>query len=562
MRPVRVGRTRHGTAPTEGEPGVTKGLKTTLELLKRTHNDAAVRVLVPALDSPSEAIREGALAAVLRRRNAEGHREALRRLHTVDDRSKAIFQSHRGCVTHALRDAVLGSDVPLCVNGCEAALWLREYDLIPALLTVLEDESSPNRELAAATMLKLVDLLYQELADPHDRNGRREPELVRRHVIAALELSMGRFSRHKRREVVEAYLLLVRRDGAVLKRILNDPHQSAFLVLIDVLSKSPSPGVIGLLLAFLDDPRASSAALSVVSKRSDPAFIRYFLRKIGHEPSGPVRQNLKRIESVEWLENETAALDRLDGAGQHAAVKLAMSSSIPRAKSFTVVKHLLLHGEPAGRRAAAEALIEFNGAEANALVLQSLDDEDPQVQATVLKQLRHRGILGALPRLVEKVDSPHAVVRDAARASLDEFSFPRFLAAYDMLDEEVRRSTGALVNKVDRRTIPQLVAELRSPVRTRRLRALSIARVIGAVNRVEEAILGLLRDDDHIVRAEAARALGHAESPASLQALREALKDRSATARDAAQESIAERTEPFWRLNRPFDPQDVEGPAR
>jgi len=535
---------------------VSQGLKTTLDLLKRTHNDAALRVLVPALDSPSAGIREGALAAVLWRRSAEGHREALRRLHTADDRSKAIFQTHVGRVTHVLRDAVLGDDLQLCVNACEAALWFQEYDLIPALLTVLEGESSPNRELAGTTMLKLVDLLYQELAGARRHDGRRDPELIRRHVVAALELSVGRFSKHKRREIVEAYLLLVRRDGAVLKRVLNDPHQSAFLVLVDVLSKSPLPGVIGLLLAFLDDPRTSSAALSIVSKRSDPAFIRYLLRKIGHEPSDPVKQNLKRIESIAWLEHDAAVLDRLDGAEQHAAVKLAMGCNIPRAKTFAVVKHVLLHGEPMGRRAAAEALSEFNGADANALVLQALDDEDPQVQATVLKQLRHRGVLGALPRLVEKVDSPHAVVRDAARAGLDEFSFPRFLAAYDMLDEEVRRSTGALVKKVDRRTIPQLEAELQSHVRTRRLRALSMARAIGAVKPVEETILGLLRDDDHIVRAEAARALGRAESAASLKALQEALQDRSAAVEDAARESIAERSMSFSWPNRPFNPQD------
>ena len=38
------------------------------------------------------------------------------------------------------------------------------------------------------------------------------------------------------------------------------------------------------------------------------------------------------------------------------------------------------------------------------------------------------------------VDSPHAVVRKAARESLAEFSFRRYLAAFDMLDEEVRQA--------------------------------------------------------------------------------------------------------------------------
>lgn len=520
---------------------MTEGLKTTLQLLATTANEAAVRVLVPGLDSPIAAIREGALSAILSRRSPAGHREVLRRLDTADERARAIIEEHRGRMTQAVRDAVLSGDRRLCINGCRAAVWFREYDLIPALINVLEDPSSPHGELAGATLVELVHLLYAELADTRDHGARRDPELVRRHVIGGLERSIERFSSHRRREILEAHLLLAGRDSAVLKRVLNDPHHAAFLALVDVLSKSDAAGVIGLLLSFLDDPRAPTSALAVVAKRSDLRFVRYLLRKIGHEPSTAVRQNLKRIESVAWLEEGSAVLDQLDDASQHAAVRLAMISGIPRTEVFSVVKHLLLEGRPAGRRAAAHALDEFHGAEANALVLKALEDRDPHVLAGVLVQLRRRGILRALPRLVEMVDSEHAVVRRAARESLDEFTFERFLAAFDVLDEEVRRSTGTLVKKVDAQTIPQLKAELESPMRTRRLRGLMIAQVIGAVEPLEETIVGLIHDKDHMVRAEAAKALVAGRSPGSRDALEEALSDPSATVREAARASLRQR---------------------
>jgi len=521
--------------------GVTEGLKTTLQLLATTSNEAAVRVLVPGLDSPSALVREGALSAILSRRSPAGHREVLRRLGTADEGSRAIIEERRGRMTQAVRDAVLSGDRRLCVNGCRAAVWFREYDLIPALVNVLEDHSSPNGELAGATLVELVNLLYTELADTQKNSARRDPELARRHVIGSLERSIERFSSHRRREILEAYLLLVGRDSAVLKRVLNDPHHAAFLALVDVLSKSDAAGVIGLLLSLLDDPRAPSSALAVVAKRSDLRFVRYLLRKIGHEPSTAVRQNLKRIETVAWLEDRPAVLDQLDDASQHAAVRLAMISGIPRTEAFSVVKHLLLAGRPAGRRAAANALNEFNGAEANALALKALEDRDPHVLAGVLVQLRRRGILGALPRLVEMVDSEHAVVRRAARTSLDEFTFERFLAAFDVLDEEVRRSTGTLVKKVDAQTIPQLKRELESHMRTRRLRGLMIAQVIGAVEPLEETIAGLIGDKDHMVRAEAAKALGAGRLPASRHALEEALSDSSATVQEAARASLRQR---------------------
>jgi HEAT repeat protein len=197
-----------------------------------------------------------------------------------------------------------------------------------------------------------------------------------------------------------------------------------------------------------------------------------------------------------------------------------------------------------GRRAAAEALGEFNGAEANALVVRALEDEDPQVQANVLGQLRRRGILGALPRLLEMVDSSYAVVREAARTSLNEFSFQRFLAAFDMLEDEVRQSVGKLVKKIDPQTIPQLQAELGSSLRTRRLRALAIAPAIQAVPPVEGKIVALLQDGDHLVRAEAARALAQGKLRVSWEGLQQALEDPNAFVREAAQKSIRDRTRP------------------
>ena len=49
------------------EDFVDEGLAITFELLKTTDNEAAVRALIPALDSPDPAIQEGALVAILNR---------------------------------------------------------------------------------------------------------------------------------------------------------------------------------------------------------------------------------------------------------------------------------------------------------------------------------------------------------------------------------------------------------------------------------------------------------------------------------------------------------------
>ncbi len=203
-----------------------------------------------------------------------------------------------------------------------------------------------------------------------------------------------------------------------------------------------------------------------------------------------------------------------------------------------LVETVLLHGKPGGRREAARALGEFQGSEANALAMNALADPDPQVQANIIPQLRGRGIPGVLPSLLDLVDSPYAVVRKAARESLAEFSFKRFVAAFDMLDEDVRRSTGLLVKKIDTQAVSLLNDELQSPIRTRRLRGLAIARAIDAVESVEAAIIEMLKDEDHLVRMEAATTLGMSVSAASVAALTEVLNDKSEAVRQAAQQSL------------------------
>ena len=532
------------------------GLSKTLDLLAKTPNEAAIGLLIPALDSADTTVQEGALRAILDRRSPTGQREVLKRLHTAGDRWRQIIVERGGRMTHGLRDAVLSTDLQMCRNGCQAIVWFHEYDLVPALITAAEDESHPNADLAAATLVELADLLYAELAGPRDYSNRRDPQLVRRHFTTSLEGSLLRFMKHSRREVVGAFLVMASRDNAVLKQILQDPHHAAYLPLVDELLHNARGGVVRLLLSFLDDPHAPSSAITVLARRGDLKFVQHLLRKIGFEPSTAAAQNLKRIEIIGWVRNDEQLIDRLDEAEQHSLVQMVMASGIKRLDVFKTIEHLLRFGKPSGRRAAAAALAKFNGAEANALAVQALEDTDAGVLAAILTQVRKRGIPGALQRLVEFADSPHEIVRQAARESLGEFSFERFLAAFDMLDDHVRHSTGALVRKINPEAIPGLVDEMQSRSRTRRLRGIGVAIAMGAVGDVEAAIIDLLSDDDHVIRSEAVRALGHSNTPTSRQALREALLDRSIVVQESAERSLRQLG------NQPPALEPVEGHAK
>ncbi|HTU25061.1 MAG TPA: hypothetical protein VMF30_06675, partial [Pirellulales bacterium] len=178
------------------------GLAKTFHVLAKTPNEAAVAVLVAALDSPDPAIQEGALWALLERRSPTGQREILKRLHRDAERWRPIIDQRQGSLTHALRDAVLGSDIQLCRNACQAIIWFREYDLLPALIVAAEDQSHPNVDVAAHTIVELAELLSAAMSAPHSTTDRRDPQLIRRRVAGLLDASVSRFVKHSRREII------------------------------------------------------------------------------------------------------------------------------------------------------------------------------------------------------------------------------------------------------------------------------------------------------------------------------------------------------------------------
>ncbi|NQT40710.1 MAG: HEAT repeat domain-containing protein [Planctomycetes bacterium] len=525
------------------------GLSITFETLAANGDTAAARVLIAALDSPDAAVCEGAFRALLASRNPAGHREVLQRLPALNAHWKAIVEKHRGRLSGALRNALLSSDPQTHANACQTAIWFREYDLIPVLLTVMEDPSNPNAERSVATMTELVELLDRELTDGSDSPDRRDPQWIRTHVTQSLQLALQKPGKPPRPEVIEAFVLLAGPGNDALGQILHDPHHSHYLPIIDFLKRSDRTGVIDLLLACLDDPHVPSSIFLVIAKRHDLEFVVPFLAKT-EDDSPVVAKNLKRIRSLDWLTPSMPILDQLDGPKQGSAVSLIAKTGIPPSKVFASVEHLLLHGKREGRRAAAEALGAYRGAEANTLALRSLDDEDPVVQAAILLQLRRRSIPGVFPRMVELIDSPHPEVRQATRESLGEFSFRRYLGAFDMLEEDVRYTTGQFVKKIDTQTIPLLREEMTSGSRGRRLRALEVVRTIDAVAELDDAVIALLDDKDHIVRALAASVLALSGSVASREGLQNALLDSSVSVRESARESLQYRDHLTQRAHR------------
>jgi HEAT repeat protein len=502
--------------------------------------------LASALASTRLEIRLGAIHGLVVRRNPEGHAQILARFPTFNDRELAeltnsiLHSPHR--MQAALRDTLLANDQKLCDSACRVILTGRVYQLLPTLVAVSEDRTHRHSAQASAALVQLASFLHREtLARPQDRTC--EPSQVCRQVLPALEQSMMRYGEHQRLEIIDAFLQLVPPINDTFLRIVKEPSHPCHQPVLKSLASSAVVSILELLVQLLHDTSIPPAALKIAAERLDRKFLDYLLHNIGSPVSLRVLENLRKLKRVAWLSDGRDVLLELDGRAQSVAIEVAKAGCVDQATYLSLLKFLLQQGQPEGRRTSCDALADFHDRYVDQLVLQTLNDPDPRVQAAAVRQLRHRGIHDAMERLVMLLDHRATEVRDAARSSLAEFNFSRFRGAFDTMSDALRKKIGRLVAKVDPAAMSQLAEQLTSPSMSTKLRAIEMTQAMDAADAVFDRLTLLIYDPDVAVRTDAVATLGVCRRADAMPLLYEAEADAVLCVREAASRSIEQIVE-------------------
>lgn len=516
-------------------------LSKTMYHLAHTRNQAAVPVLASALASTRLEIRLGAIHGLVVRRNPEGHSQILARFPTFNDQELAELQTsvirsqHKMLAT--LRDVLLSDDLRLCDTACRVILMGRVYQMIPTLIDVAEDHQHRHSQQALATLVQLASLLHEESFARGDEKT-CEPGIVRRQILPYLEMSLVKFSEHRRIEIIDAFLLVVPPNNETLLKILRERSHPCHRPVLDSLSTSALVPILDLLTRLLHDLEIPAAALKTIGARLDRKFLDYLLHNVGWPVSLRVLDNFRKLSKVSWLEDQRDVLLELDGRAQRVAIEVGKSGCVARPTYWSLLKFLLQHGEPEGRRAACESLVEFRDRQTDQLIAVTLNDLDPRVQAAAVRQLRERGFHDAMERLVALLDHRAPEVRDAARSSLAEFNYSRYRSIYDSIDDESRQKIGRLVGKVDPTAMRRLAEDLSSPALSTKMRALDMTQSMHASDEVFDRLAQLVSDPDVGIRSEVVAALGLCQREDAISLLYEMEKDVSFSVREAAHRSI------------------------
>ena len=103
---------------------------------------------------------------------------SLERTVETADRRSTRGRSPRPCAMPCL-----SSDGELCANGCAALLSIREFELIPALVTAIEEPNNPYATMVAETLIALCEMLQEEISGPRQKQRLREPARVCQQVL-------------------------------------------------------------------------------------------------------------------------------------------------------------------------------------------------------------------------------------------------------------------------------------------------------------------------------------------------------------------------------------------
>jgi HEAT repeat protein len=525
--------------------GAVSGVTRTERILASAPNRAVLPVLLAGLKSTQAEIRAATIRAAIRRHEHTTHELLIEHFNFLSETDRsALSDAHRAMPHHAapsLKAAILKGDATRCKNACQIVALSGDVDLIPVLVKAVEDKNHHYRTDVAATILELATRVHQQLARwaSGDRSLPHDPSFRRHHLLVSLEQSISRFAGHRRQEILDAFLLLAPVDNNTLNKILRDPNHPCHEPVITELTSSQDFGLIERLVEMLRDTDTPAAALRIISRRRDERFIDILLNALKRPVPVRVLHNMKSLTHVAWLEEHRALLLELDGRAQATAVELALASGLSRHSVFDLLEFLLRNGLTEARRACCRALAKFDSPQADAIVLEMLDDPDTGVQAAAVGQLRARRFPNALQQLVALLDSRAPEVRDAARSSLAEFNFTRYRTMFDVLDEDSARTTGVLVRKVDHSVQQKLAEELSSPSITTKLRGIEMAIAMEATNDLERQLIGLAHHENVAVRKEAVTALGYCRSDTVIAKLNSAAGDPNHSIAEAARQSLA-----------------------
>jgi len=481
--------------------------------------------------------------------------------HLWQPAQRAVLKSKELDFSQAIRAALCDSDLQIKHNAFDAIADLEVVALTPDLIKLAMQPSYVHRSTSSAVLLRLVAALYaqnQKINEASQRDRAAEllglsaervnesqqlaPPPVFKWPSGApklrqiMEAALQHYKLGGRSEVLTVYLTFADYDDILLDRILSDKMHPAHDDMVELLEHSEVEAVVEKLASFLFLSRPLPCITSIWRRRNDLLFLRRFLQVIGRNEQPEVVSNLRRLQQPFWLGELISDISGLHLAEQFALLNL-IQNCLPYEDEALDALHLIMQqASMVLKRRIVAMITQVSGMRANQMVGELLDREtDAEILMLLIPELRRRNLARAMKRLLNLLDHGHEGVRRKAAEAFHDCTIQRYLAAYDLLEDPVRRSTGQLVLKVDPATNRVLAEELSSGNRIRQVRALHAIRSIGNVDELFGLVSKTAQNPDVKLKVASIGTLAGSLQPEAKGLIRRFLVDENPAVRKAAE---------------------------
>jgi len=510
-----------------------------IKFLAKSENPAALELLIPLLDSPTELIRDLVFGSLYLKKDSAVYLLLFDRFLQNEDQWKKSTAVTVERLAKLAETAFNQSDTAQRSSAAQMILNHKLYDTLPTLLVYVEGLDPDVAQSTAALVYQLCEAFYDELLNAPTPAARRDLDRRREWLAQQLDPVVKRYSVHGLEDPLRALLVIAKKEYATVNALMQDHLSAACKKMISLLAEAEHGSFLRFLFSYVGDPDSPGLVDEILTSKSDANFVRKLLETVGPSPTPDFKTALKRFKSFEWFKAGNPNLPALVAGLEPAAVQLLISSAIPKNDVFNLLRFFLKQPLPESRRAAADALKFYVGEEINEMMLSFSNDPDPLVCVTLLKLMKSRGHKDADATLLRMVERPEPTIRVVIYELVPDLHADVFASKIGQMTPTTAKKLGRLVRLVDPNLPTLLTDELGSALPVRRMAACDVVRATGFGDQFEKKIIDLaLSDSDTNVRVAAINALSQTLTVSALETLKNLTADRGMSIRNAATEAM------------------------
>ncbi len=366
-----------------------------------------------------------------------------------------------------------------------------------------------------------------------------------RQLLSAVEEAVVHFAAHHQPQVLIALCNLLPRPAKQSTEVLANPEHAAVGPMRNLLSRAEQPAVRRSLLWAAAIPTLTEPALAGLRCCATTGQLGDAL-ELAHLLALPaMRKPLLRVHTPDELWPNDQQMRQMTAAQLRMLPRWSTALTFDDGQRLIKLTNLARVADPPTRLSALRELLTMarqQSAEATAIddaIARFAGDSDVQIASMTVWHLLHRRYRKLPQMLARLANSPHQKVRQIAARRLAPIGFERLWDHWQQLTSEQRRSAGRALIKIDPSFHRLLGERLERSERNDRLRALSVIDELNQASFFTTPLIQLLGDEDEYIVSAAVAALGSAEGPAAISALRGALDHSDSRVRANAVEALA-----------------------